>query len=427
MSSPAVLTGKRLLLGVTGSVAAYKAVDLASQLTQGGARVSVILSDSVQRFVAPLSFRAVTGQPVHTDMWDVGDGGSGHIAHIGLGENADLCLIAPCTAQTIARLAAGFAENLLTLTALSLRCPLLIAPAMDGGMYEHAATQANLATLRARGVQIIVPEVGRMASGLVGAGRFPETAALIGEIRRALGRIDGALQGRKLLISAGGTREPLDPVRYLGNRSSGRQGYAIAQAALDAGAEVTLVSAVEWLTPPMGAEIVLVETAAEMRAETLARADGVDALVMAAAVADFQPAARAPQKIKRGAVETLELQLERAPDTLAAVAELRERGGGPRVVVGFAAESEDLRRHAAEKLTAKRLDLLLANDISARDAGFAAPTNRITLFTKGGAVEEWPLLSKAAVGERLMGEIAALLTGSKCRHALLADEGDAAG
>ena len=437
VSSPAILAGKHLLLGVTGSVAAYKAVDLASQLTQGGARVSVILSDSARRFVAPLSFRAVTGQPVHTDMWDAGDGESGHIAHIALGESADLCLIAPCTAQTIAKLVVGFAENMLTLTALSLRCPLLIAPAMDGGMYEHAATQANLATLRARGVQIIAPAVGRMASGLVGAGRLPETAVLTGEIRRALGRIDGALRGRRLLISAGGTREPLDPVRYLGNRSSGRQGYAIAQAALDAGAEVSLISAVEGLTPPVGAEIVQVETAAEMRAETLARADEVDVLVMAAAVADYQPAARAPQKIKREAAETLPLILQRAPDTLAAVAELRESGAGPRVVVGFAAESENLRRHAAEKLAAKRLDLLLANDISTHDAGFATPTNRITLFAKGGAVEEWPLLSKAVVGERLMGEIAALLTGAKCRHALLtaakcphaflADEGDSAG
>lgn len=413
MSRPTILAGKHLLLGVTGSVAAYKAVDLASKLTQGGARVSVILSESAQRFVAPLSFQAVTGQAVHTDMWDVGDSGSGHIAHIELGEGADLCLIAPSTAQTIARLAAGFAENLLTLTALSLRCPLLVAPAMDGGMYEHAATQANLATLRARGVQVIAPEVGRMASGLVGTGRLPETSALIGEIRRALGRVDGALRGRRLLVSAGGTREPLDPVRYLGNRSSGRQGFAIAQAALDAGAEVTLISTVAGIAPPVGAELLRVETAAEMRAEALARADGFDALVMAAAVADFQPAARAPQKIKRGALETLEFQLERAPDTLAAVAEMRERGGGPRVVVGFAAESEDLRRHAAQKLVAKRLDLLLANDISERDAGFAAATNRITLFAKDGTVEEWPLLSKEAVGERLMGEIAVLLTGGR--------------
>ena len=410
MSGPAIFAGKQVLLGVTGSIAAYKAVDLASKLTQGGVRVSVILSESAQRFVTPLAFQAVTGRTVHTDMWGVGEGGRGHIAHIELGESADLCLIAPCSAQTIARLAGGFADNLISLTALSLRCPLLIAPAMDGGMYEHAATQANLATLRERGVQVVAPEAGRMASGLVGTGRLPEPATLVGEIRRALGRQSGALRGRHLLVSAGGTREPLDPVRYLGNRSSGRQGYAIAQAALDAGAEVTLISTVSGLEAPVGAEVIPVETAAEMRAEALARADGVDALVMAAAVADFQPAARADQKIKRAAADSLSLELERAPDTLAAVAERRKSGHGPAVVVGFAAESAALRRHAAEKLVAKRLDLLLANDITERDAGFAAETNRITLFAKDGVVEEWPLLRKGEVGERLMAEIAALLS-----------------
>ena len=409
MSAPAILAGKHLLLGVTGSVAAYKAVDLASQLTKAGARVSVILSDSAQRFVTPLTFRAVTGQAVHTDMWAAGAGEQGHIGHIQLGENADLCLIAPCTAQTIARLALGLADNLLSLTAISLRCPLLIAPAMDGGMYEHAATQANLATLRARGVRVIEPEAGRMASGLVGVGRLPEPLTLFGEARRALGRAAGALRGRRLLVSAGGTREPLDPVRYLGNRSSGRQGYAIAQAALDAGAEVTLVSAVDALPIPVGSELIPVETAAEMRAEILARAGTVDALVMSAAVADFQPVTQAERKIKRKTVESLQLDLKKAPDTLAAVAELRARGGGPAVVVGFAAESGDLRRNGAEKLASKQLDLLLANDISAPDAGFAVPTNRITLFRADGAVEEWPLLSKLAVGERLMGEVAALL------------------
>ena len=410
MSGPAIFAGKQVLLGVTGSIAAYKAVDLASKLTQGGVRVSVILSQSAGRFVTPLAFQAVTGETVHTDMWQVGEGGRGHIAHIELGESADLCLIAPCSAQTLARLAGGFADNLLSLTALSLRCPLLIAPAMDGGMYEHAATQANLATLRERGVVVIAPEAGRMASGLVGTGRMPEPATLIGEIRRALGRQSGALRGRRLLVSAGGTREPLDPVRYLGNRSSGRQGYAIAQAALDAGAEVTLISSVSGLEAPVGAEVIPVETAAEMRSETLARADGVAALVMAAAVADFRPAARADQKIKRGAADSLSLELERAPDTLAAVAERRAEGQGPAVVVGFAAESEALRRHAAEKLVAKRLDLLLANDITERDAGFAAETNRITKFAKDGTVEEWPLLRKGEVGERLMMEIAALLS-----------------
>lgn len=410
MSNPTILDGKRLLLGVSGSIAAYKAVDLASKLTQSGAEVSVILSESAQRFVTPLAFQVVTGRDVHTDMWAVGSGG-GHIAHIELGENADLCLIAPGSAQTIARLAAGFADNLLSLTALSLRCPLLIAPAMDGGMYEHPATQANLATLRARGVQIIEPAVGRMASGLQGRGRLPETAALMGEIRRALGRKAGALRGRRLLVSAGGTREALDPVRYLGNRSSGRQGYAIAQAALDAGAEVTLISSAEGIDAPVGAAVIRVETAAEMREATLAHLAGIDALIMAAAVADFRPAAAASQKIKRGAVETLSLSLERAADTLAAVAEIREQGSGPAVVVGFAAESEGLRRNAAEKLVAKRLDLLLANDITERDAGFAVETNRITLFAKGGTVEDWPLLHKEEVAQRLLARIEVLLAG----------------
>ncbi len=415
-----ILKGKHLLLGVCGSVAAYKAVDLASQLTQGGARVSVILTEAAQRFVTPLSFQSVSGQTVYSDPWRVDTGGElSHIPHINLGERADLGIIAPCTAQTIARLAGGFADNLLTLTALSLRCPLWLAPAMDGGMYEHPATQANLATLRARGVQLLEPEAGRLASGLEGRGRLPEVPTLLGHIRAALGRLDGPLRGKRILVTAGGTREPIDPVRYLGNRSSGRQGYAIGQAALDAGAELTLISTLaeqplEGPPTPVGATLIRVETAQEMREATLAQAKDADAIVMAAAVADFQPAQPATQKIKKHGQETpLNLKLSRAPDTLAALATKRRNDSKPHLIIGFAAESEDLRRNAAAKMTSKRLDLLLANNIGATDAGFAVNTNRITLFTRAGTIEEWPLMSKAAVGERLMGEIAALLKTGK--------------
>ncbi|MDQ7035053.1 MAG: bifunctional phosphopantothenoylcysteine decarboxylase/phosphopantothenate--cysteine ligase CoaBC [Anaerolineae bacterium] len=291
MQTITLLKDKRIILAATGSIAVYKAVDLASKLTQVGALVDVIMTDSAQRFVAPITFKAVTGRAVYTDMWQADNSGGlpTHIAHVGLGEGADLMAVVPATANTIAKLATGIADNLLTVTALAARCPLLIAPAMDGGMYEHPATQANIETLLKRGAYLVEPEEGRFASGLIGRGRLPDTQTLIGHIRLLLAQ-NGALHGNHVVVTAGGTREALDPVRFIGNHSSGKQGYALAQAALDVGAKVTLISTVD-LPTPIGAKLDKVDSAESMLEAVLhyALKELHRILIMSAAVADFRP------------------------------------------------------------------------------------------------------------------------------------------
>lgn len=410
MEAITVLQGKRIVLGVCGSIAVYKAVDLASKLTQAGAQVDVLMTASAQRFVTPLTFQSVTGRPAYTDLWqsDASGGLPTHIAHVGLGEGADLLAIIPATAQTLAKLAQGLADDLLSVTALANRAPLLLAPAMDGAMYEHPATQANLQTLVQRGAILIEPEEGRFASGLLGKGRLPETPALLGAIRQALGR-SGSLAGRHVVVTAGGTREALDPVRYLGNRSSGKQGYALAQAALDAGAQVTLISSASQPTP-YGAQLVVVESAREMLDAVLEAAGQADALIMAAAVADFRPAQVAAQKIKKREEDDdgLIVELVRNPDILLHVRQQRDAGHGPRVVVGFAAESDDLLANAQRKLEYKALDLLVANDIRAQDAGFGSDDNRVTILDRAGGQEAIDLRSKAQIAERVIARIEAL-------------------
>ena len=402
-----VFQGRRILLGVTGSIAAYKAADLASKLTQAGAQADVILSAAAQKFITPLTFQSVTGRRAFTDtdLW----GDEAHVIHVGLGHKTDLLVIAPCTANTLAKLAHGQADTLLTVTALAAQCPLVLAPAMDGGMYDHPATQENLDTLRKRGADIIEPAEGHLASGLTGIGRMPETNELIGRIRLVLGR-RGLLAAKKVVVTAGGTQEPLDPVRVLTNRSSGKQGYALVQAALDAGAQVTLITTPTALTPPVGAEVVRVETAKQMLDAVLREADGADALIMAAAVADFRPKNVADNKIKKeGGIPQVEL--EATEDILKTVSASGWGGGGkrPRVVAGFAAESQSLLENAANKLQSKNLDLIAANDISADDAGFAVETNRITLLFRDGRREVLPLLSKGEAAEVIVEQIAALL------------------
>lgn len=409
MQKITILEQKRIILGVTGSIAVYKAVDLASKLTQAGALVDVIMTDSAQQFVTPLTFQSVTGRPVYTDLWQAeSSGGLGtHIAHVGLGEGADLMLIAPITAHSIAKLAHGLADNLLSVTALTARCPVMIAPAMDGGMYEHPATMANIETLLARGVHLIQPDEGRFASGLVGLGRLPDTPTLMGHTRRVLGR-DGLLKGRKVIVSAGGSRESIDPVRYVTNHSSGKQGYAIAQSALDAGAkEVILVSASQHLETPIGATLIPVASAQEMHDAIIAELNNTDLLVMSAAVADYRPATVADQKIKKtgDADDGLHLDLVRTPDILMSVKARREQHGYPLVVVGFAAESQNLLENATSKLKRKGLDLIVANDITARDAGFATDTNRVVMIDAQGQ-HPLELSSKAVVGETIIQRIA---------------------
>jgi phosphopantothenoylcysteine decarboxylase/phosphopantothenate--cysteine ligase len=406
-----VLENKHILLGVTGSIAVYKAVDLASKLTQAGALVDVIMTDAAQKFVTPLTFQSVTGRAVYTSIWQTASGALlTPVAHIGLGEGADLLVVAPITANTIAKMTGGLADDLLSVTALAARCPVVIAPAMDGGMYGHPATQANLKILRERGVTVIEPEEGRFASGLVGKGRFPETPTLLGHIRRAAGR-NGELAGRKVVVTAGGTREPLDPVRYLTNRSSGKQGYALAQAALDAGADVTLISSAHGLPEPVGATLVRVGTAQDMLEAVQAHIAKSDALIMAAAVADFRPAEVSRRKIKKSAQpdEAPTLALSRTPDILMEVKDLREKNGWPRIVVGFAAESEDVLTNAQDKLKRKGLDLMVANDITAIDAGFEVDTNRVTLIDAEGDPRPLELASKTKISEIVIRWVAKLL------------------
>jgi phosphopantothenoylcysteine decarboxylase/phosphopantothenate--cysteine ligase len=400
-----ILSGKRIVLGVTGSIAAYKAVDLASKLTQAGAQVDVILTSAAEKFVTPLTFQSVTGRRAYTDndLW----GSEAHVLHVGLGHDADLLLIAPCTANTLAKLAHGQSDTLLTVTALASQAPLLIAPAMDGGMYEHPATQENLDTLKKRGVYIVEPAEGHLASGLTGVGRLPETQELIGHIRIVLGH-QGLLAGKKVLVTAGGTQEPLDPVRVLTNRSSGKQGYALAQAASDAGAQVTLITTPTALSLPIGANVIHVETARQLLDAVLKEFPEHDVLIMAAAVADFRPKDVSENKIKKdGGVP--QIDLEATDDILKAVAGQKDEAKRKQVVVGFAAESQNLLENASNQLQSKQLDLIAANDISANDAGFSVETNRITLLFADGRTESLPLLSKTEAADIIIEHIAALL------------------
>jgi len=398
-----IFTSKHILLGVTGSIAAYKTADLASKLTQAGVQVDVILTPAAEKFISPLTFQSVTGRKAFTDadLW----GGEAHVLHVGLGQSADLLVIAPCTANTLGKLAHGMADNLLTITALAMRSSILIAPAMDAGMFENPATQENIDILRGRGIHFAGPDEGHMASGLSGRGRMVEPVELMGHIRMTLG-MGGKLSGKKIVVTAGGTQEPLDPARMLSNKSSGKQGYAIAQAALDAGGNVVLITALTSLTSPVGARVIQVRTAQEMQEAVLAEAKGSEALVMAAAVADFRPKVVAKSKLKkRDGIPQVEL--EAAPDILLAVAGMKSRK--PRVVIGFAAESKNLIENASRKLKSKKLDILVANDISAPDAGFSVDTNRVTLLFPNAKEEALPLMSKSEVAEIIITHLGELL------------------
>lgn len=404
--------GKKIVLGVTGSIACYKAADLASKLTQAGAKVDVILTEAALKFVTPLTFSSVTGRNAYTeaDLW----GGHAHVVHISLGHQADLLVIAPASANTLAKLAHGSADNLLSITALAAACPLLVAPAMDGHMYANPATQVNLAVLRQRGATIVGPASGHLASGQTGVGRMVEIPELLGSIRRLLGK-NGPLAGQKILVTAGGTEEPIDPVRSITNRSSGKQGFAIAQAAVDLGAEVTLIAGVTSLTAPVGVKRMDVRTAQEMQVAVMNELPKTDALIMAAAVADFRPVETASQKIKKESAPPI-IRLAANPDILAIVGKQRQETGYPDVVVGFAAESQSLLENAAAKLKAKNLDLIVANDISAKDAGFAVDTNRVTLLDSSGSAEAFPLMSKEEVAAALMDRLALRLQARQIAH-----------
>ena len=396
-----MLTGKRILLGVTGSIAAYKAVELLREFVKRGAVVQVVMTEAATRFVAPLTFETLSRQPVLLDMFSLAYGS--RIGHIEATQRADAFLVAPATAQTIARMALGLADDFLSCIFLASRCPVVVAPAMDSDMYQHAAVQQNLTTLRGRGVRVVEPGHGELASGLVGYGRLAELQDIVAAVERALAPMRD-LRGEIVLVTAGPTREALDPIRYLSNRSSGKMGYAIAEAAANRGARVVLVSGPTAQAVPQGVDVVHVETAQELYEAVLAKLTAATVVIKAAAVSDYRPKRVADRKIKKD--ETVpEVTLEPTPDILAEVGKRK----GTRIVVGFAAETEDLVVNAQKKLQRKRVDLMIANDVRQSGAGFDTDTNVVKILDAEGGVEELPLLSKHEVAERILDRVVKLL------------------
>jgi len=399
-----MLNNKTVVLGVTGSIAAYKAAEIASQLTQAGARVNVIMTKEAVQFVSAITFRALTGRPVVTEMFDLASEFS--IEHVSLAKSADVVVIAPATANIIARLAAGISDDMLCCTVLATKAPVVIAPAMETNMYNNPITQDNLSKLKARDFVIIGSSVGWLASGKEGLGRLADINEILGSIRQILGR-DGDLAGKHVVVTAGGTQEPIDPVRYIINRSSGKMGYALAEAARDRGAKVSLITAPTSSVPATGVDIIRVSTAEEMCHAVESVAPKADALIMAAAVADYRPKSPSREKIKRGG-SGLTLELECTRDILGTVK-------GNLIKVGFAAETSNLVGNAREKLKQKGLDLIVANDITASDSGFGTDTNRVTVIDKKGGVDSLPLLTKREVAERILDRVAQLLVEPESR------------
>jgi len=399
-----MLSNKTVVLGVTGSIAAYKAAEIASQLTQAGAKVNVIMTKEAIQFISPITFRAITGRPVVTKMFDLASEFS--IEHVSLAKAADIVVIAPATANIIAKLAVGIADDMLCCTVLATKAPVVIAPAMETNMYNNPVTQDNLSKLKARNFVIIGPATGWLASGKEGPGRLGDINDIIGGICQVLER-GGDLAGKHIVVTAGGTQEPIDPVRYISNRSSGKMGYALAEAARDRGAKVILVTAPISLPEPAGVDVVKVGTAQEMRQAVAKVTPKADALIMAAAVADYRPIEAAKDKIKKGEAG-LTLKLECTPDILGSVK-------GNFIKVGFAAESNNLVKNAKQKLQKKGLDFIVANDITASDSGFGTDTNRVTIIDRKGKVDSLPLLAKREVADKVLDRVVELLPKPKSR------------
>jgi phosphopantothenoylcysteine decarboxylase/phosphopantothenate--cysteine ligase len=394
---------RRVVLGVSGGIAAYKAVEVCRLLVDARVHVAPVLTADAQRFVGTLTLSALASEPARTSLFDSPE----PIPHTRLGQEADLIVVAPATAKLLGKYAAGISDDLLTATLLATRAPVLVCPAMHTEMWEHPAVQDNLATLRRRGVHVVEPEVGRLAGGDVGAGRLAEPVTIVHAALALLerGTGPGPLAGRRVLVTAGGTREPIDAVRVVTNRSSGKQGYAVAAAAARRGAQVTLVTTVDRPVPPGVSEVVRVETAAEMQSVVVPRADVQDVIVMAAAIADFRPKAPSDRKTRKEDGPP-ELVLEPTHDFLVDLGAAKRAG---QVLVGFAAETDDLLRNATEKLRRKRLDLVVANDVAAADSGFDVDTNRAVILDAGEGIEELPLLTKDDLAERIVDRIVALL------------------
>ncbi|MDP7286065.1 MAG: bifunctional phosphopantothenoylcysteine decarboxylase/phosphopantothenate--cysteine ligase CoaBC [Dehalococcoidales bacterium] len=392
-----MLAKKTVVLGITGSIAAYKAANIASQLTQAGARVEVVMTESATKFITPLTLRSLTGRPVITDMFEPATEYS--LEHTALAEAANVVVITPATANTIAKLATGITDDILTCTVLATNAPVIITPAMHATMLQNSITQNNLAKLKARGFTIVEPGYGHLASGKAGWGRLADTETIIGTIKQVLRRKDD-LPGKRIVVTAGGTQEPIDPVRHIGNRSSGKMGYAVAEAARDRGATVTLISAPTSLPEPMGIVVVQVQTANQMKKAVAKAAAKANALIMAAAVADYQPKDVTKNKIKKETPD-MRLELVRTPDILAEVK-------GNFLRVGFAAESEDLVANAKQKLQKKQLDLIIANNITGTRSGFGTETNKVILIDRKGKVESLPLLTKREVADRILDKVVKL-------------------
>lgn len=392
-----LLQGKKIVVGVTGGIAAYKAVEVVSRLRKAGAEVHVMMTREATEFVTELTFREISGQQVACNMWDKVQ--QYNVEHITLANLADLMLIVPATANVLAKTALGIADDLLTATILATKAPLFFAPAMNTGMYENPATQQNISVLKGRGAHIIEPATGHLACGIEGKGRLPEPADIVQEVLDYFS-VAKTLQGRRILVTAGGTEEALDPVRFLGNRSTGRMGYAIAEAAARRGAEVVLVTGPASLPLPVGVRVVKVRSAREMEQAVLKEYDQTDVVIKSAAVADYRPKETAAQKIKKSDGE-LTITLVRNPDILYELGQKKKH----QVLVGFAAETNDLEVYAKKKLAKKNLDFIVANDVSANDAGFGTDNNRVKIFYRDGREESQPLMSKTKLAGLILDRV----------------------
>ena len=394
------LSGKKIVVGVTGGIAAYKAVEVVSRLRKAGAEVHVIMTREAAQFVTELTFREISGQPVALDMWSKVT--HFQVEHVALATLADLILVVPATANLLAKAASGIADDMLTTTLLATKAPIYMAPSMNTVMYENPATQKNIATLRSRGVHILEPDEGHLACGTSGKGRLPEPASIVSFVQDGFHKRK-EMAGRKLLVTAGGTIEPLDPVRFIGNRSTGRMGYAIAEEAACRGAEVVLISGPTSLPDPCGVRVVRLETAREMRDAVLQAFSSADAVIKAAAVADYRPAEISPHKIKKSD-DDLVLHLVRNPDILYELGQKKTH----QILVGFAAETRRVDEYAHSKLERKNLDFIVANDVSEPDAGFAVETNRIKIFDRNGHVTAYPLKSKRELAGIILDHVASI-------------------
>ena len=393
-----MLKGKKIVLGVTGGIAVYKAVDLVSRLRKQGCEVRVVMTEHAQQFVTPLTFKEISGNQVAVSMWSSNQ--EFNVEHIALANWADAFVVAPATANILAKMAYGLADDLLSTTLLAAQAPIVVCPAMNTGMYENAATQENIAKLRSRGVTVMPPAVGKLACGTSGAGRLPEPQAIVEFLSAFFAKREGDLRGLKVLVTAAGTREPIDPVRFVGNRSSGKMGYAVAQMAAERGAEVLLVSGPSALEIPANVRAVKVETTNEMLEACLAAYDDVDIVVKAAAVADYRPRDVAEQKIKKKTDDALTVVMDKNPDILKTL-------GGKKthqVLVGFAAETQNLLENARDKVVKKNLDMIVANDVTAAGAGFNADTNIVKFLFASGEVRSLEQMPKVDVANCILDE-----------------------